>query len=306
MNQTKREEIPQALRNLLNPSQTEIVLMPEHQGRGSWVGAPAAAYAESKDCFYLLVRFRKEEVRGYKTVLYRTEDGINLEEIATLKAKSLAARSIERGALQHSGKIWQFYLSYDDLKDRRWKLAVAQKQDIRTIHADDFKIILEGESIGVEWVKDPVLSRNTLFVHTKEASGKATYLVEKTKSGWEKTRVLSGEYPWDRYCPRITSIIKSKNGFFAFYDGASTIKENQEEKTGLAYGKTLKSLRSITPLGPVLVSPEGSGSIRYVEIKEAREKFYIWYEFCSKDWSHQLRFRTVKKEKLLKALEEYL
>ena len=302
----KGEKIPQSLQKLLSPSRAEIVLMPESQGKGSWVGAPAASYSENEDCFYLLTRFRKEGIRGYKIILYRTEDGLNLKKMITLEANSLGARSIERGALQYTGKIWRFYLSYEGLKDKRWKLAVAQKENIPTVRADDFKVILEGDNINVNWVKDPVLFQNMLFVHTKELSGKATYLVEKVKNGWQKTKALSGEHRWDRYCPRITSIIESKDGFFAFYDGASTIKENQEEKLGLAYGKTLKRFKGLTPQGPVIVSPEGSGSIRYAEVKEARQKFYIWYESCSKDWSHQLRFRTVGKGELIRALEEYL
>ena len=298
--------ISKSLQKLLDPSKTETVLRPEYQGKGSWVGAPAACYSESEGCFYLLVRFRKEGVRGYKTVLYRTGDGINLERIARLDAVSLGARSIERGALKQIGKIWRFYLSYEGLKDGLWKLAVAEKKDIADISTGDFEVILQGGDIGVTWVKDPVLFENMLFVHTKEPSGKATYLLERVKDGWKKTKILSGKYEWDGYCARITTILRSTDGFFIFYDGASRIEENQEEKTGLAYGKNLRYLKSITPEGPAITGSVGSGSIRYLEIKELEDKFYIWYELSTTGKSHELRFRIVQKKELIKTLKKYL
>jgi len=297
--------ISKSLQKLLDPSKTDIVLRPEYQGKGSWVGAPAACYSKSEGCFYLLVRFRREGVRGYKTVLYRTGDGVDLEKVKTLNAVSLGVRSIERGALEQTGKIWRFYLSYESLKDGLWKLAVAEKKDITDISAGDFEVILKGDDIGVTWVKDPVLFGDMLFVHIKEPSGKATYLVKKVKHGWKKTKILSGKYKWDAYCARITTILKSTDGFFVFYDGAGVIEENQEEKTGLAYGKSLKHLKSITPEGPMIIGPGGSGSIRYLEIKELEDKFYIWYELSTVDRSHELRFTIVEKEKLTKALKTY-
>lgn len=294
------------MQELLNPSETEIVLKPEHQGKGSWVGAPAAYHSKREDCFYLLVRFRREGIRGYKTILYRTTDGVNLEEIIKLDAASIKARSIERGALKQVGGTWRFYLSYEELKDRIWKLAAAEKENIADICTDDFKIILEGPDIGVSWVKDPVLFEEMLFVHTNEPAGKATYLVEEIKEGWKGTKILVGKYKWDAYCSRITTILKSTDGFFVFYDSAGRIEENQEEKVGLAYGKSLKCLKSIIPEGPVLMGQEGSGSLRYLEIRELEDKFYIWYELSTADMSHELRFATVKKEEFIKVLKGYL
>ncbi len=298
--------ISKSLQKLLKPFEADTVLRPEYPGKGSWVGAPAACYSKSEGCFYLLVRFRKEGVRGYKTVLYRTGDGINLERVARLDAVSLGARSIERGAFEQIGKIWRFYLSYEDLKDGLWKLAVAEKKDIRDISAGDFEVILQGADIGVTWVKDPVLFEGMLFVHTKEPSGKATYLVKRVKDGWKKTKILSGKHKWDAYCARITTILKSTDGLFVFYDGASGIEENQEEKTGLAYGKDLRYLKSITPEGPAITGSAGSGSIRYLEIKELGDKFYIWYELSTIRKSHELRFRIVQKGELIKTLKKHL
>ena len=145
-----------------------------------------------------------------------------------------------------------------------------------------------------------------LLVHTKEPSGKATYLVEEVKDGWKGTKILIGEYKWDAYCSRITTILKSTDGFFVFYDGASRIEENQEEKVGLAYGKSLRYLKSITPKGPAIIGPAGSGSIRYLEIRESEGKFYIWYELSTADRSHELRFTMVEKKEFIKVLKGYL
>ncbi|MBA7486960.1 hypothetical protein ES707_22522 [subsurface metagenome] len=306
------------LQKIMDPFRTEVVLRPEHGGKGSWVGAPAACYSRDEGCFYLLVRFRSEGVRGYMTALYKTENGLKLEKVMTLHASSIGARSIERGTLKKAANTWKLYLSYEDLRDGLWKIALAEKRDITEIRANDFEVILEGRDIEAAWVKDPVLFENMLFVHTKEPSGKAAYLLRKregklarsdhkrTKVRWEKIKVLSDKHEWDSYCSRITSIIKSPNGFFAFYDGASSIKENQEEKTGLAYGKSIECLESITPDGPLLTGPTGSGSIRYVEIKEIENKFYIWYEMSTEDLSHELRFITVPKQEFVKALRESL
>lgn len=65
-------------------------------------------------------------------------------------------------------------------------------------------------------------------------------------------------------------------------------------------------MKSITAEGPAITGPAGSGSIRYLEIKELEDKFYIWYELSTIGKSHELRFRIVEKQELIKTLTKYL
>jgi hypothetical protein len=179
-------------------------------------------------------------------------------------------------------------------------IAVAESDNLERIEPGSFKTIFSGSSFDTDMIKDPVLYEGRLYAHIRKDGVKSTYLLD----GERIRKAIKEPVDWDGYCQRITSIIRGHAGYFAFYDGAENIEYNQEERTGVLYGSSLDSFTQINHDSPALSSRYGSGSIRYLEAKEHREEIWIWYEHCTEDWSHELRFLRVPKNELLAALNE--
>ena len=99
---------------------------------------------------------------------------------------------------------------------------------------------------------------------------------------------------WDSYCRRLTSILPMDGGgYLAFYDGGRTVDDNYEERTGLAMTFDLRTYYSLSPTAPVLVSPHGSGSLRYVDVLPVGNELFYYYEIACADGSHELRVNVV-------------
>jgi hypothetical protein len=286
--------------DLLADSNSTIVLTPPLGGKGSWVGAPSAFFDQSADMWTILVRYRDERKRGYKTVLYRTRDGIDYSEVKTFTAGDLDVASVERGAITRFSGAWRFYLSWECRNRGGWVIAVAENDNLEKIQPADFEIAYSGSSHNTDMIKDPVLYDGRLYAHVRRHGIKSTFLLE----GAGLRRVVPKTVAWDRYCQRITSIIQGNGGYFAFYDGAESIEHNQEEKTGILYGASLTSFMQINHDSPALSSKNGSGSIRYLEAKEHGKEIWIWYERCTANWSHELCFLKVTRDELLTVLDE--
>jgi len=102
--------------------------------------------------------------------------------------------------------------------------------------------------------------------------------------------------PWDDYCRRIGALTPIGNGgYLALYDGSATVEENYEEKTGLAITFDLHTYHTLTPEGPALVSPHGSGSLRYVDVVPVGHELFYYYEMARPDGGHELRVSVVER-----------
>lgn len=101
---------------------------------------------------------------------------------------------------------------------------------------------------------------------------------------------------WDGYCRRLGSLLPlEEGGFLAFYDGSTSVEENYEEQTGLAITFDLQHYRSLSPHGPVLRSPYGSGSLRYIDVLPVGNELFYYYEMACADGSHELRVSVVER-----------
>lgn len=102
---------------------------------------------------------------------------------------------------------------------------------------------------------------------------------------------------WDAYCRRTGALLPIPGGgYLAFYDGSASVAENYEEKTGLAITFDLRTYHSLSPEGPVLVSPDGSGSLRYVDVLPVGHELFFYYELCRADGSHELCVSIVERD----------
>jgi hypothetical protein len=104
--------------------------------------------------------------------------------------------------------------------------------------------------------------------------------------------------PWDAYCRRLNSLVPWQGKYLAFYDGSAGHLENYEEKTGLAVSTNLRDWTSLTPEGPMLISPHGSGSLRYVDAQCQLDKLLLFYESARADGAHELRLAVTSFEAL--------
>jgi len=112
---------------------------------------------------------------------------------------------------------------------------------------------------------------------------------------WEwKGDVLSPGAGWDAYCARLSCAWKVGGGWVGLYDGSASVEENYEERTGLARSSDGLVFESVSKEGPVLTSPHGSGSLRYLDVAEVEGWRYFYYEYCLADGSHELRVSKVK------------
>ncbi len=101
---------------------------------------------------------------------------------------------------------------------------------------------------------------------------------------------------WDNYCRRIGALLPVEGGgYLAFYDGGASVADNYEERTGLAATFDLRTFYSLSPQQAALRSPEGSGSLRYVDVLPVGHELFYYYEVARADGAHELRVNVVER-----------
>ena len=309
-------------RLLFDPQKGSVVLEPQGSGAGWWVGGASAAFDPTEGWYYLYYRLRKprELGRGAECRIARSRDGLHFTPVWRASREDFHTPSIEKGCLLRvDDNLWRLYISYVDSEDNRWRTDV-----IEASRPDDFnpakrQCVFRARDLGVEGVKDPVVipwagAFYGLFSYAAAAEGLAsadrarmhatadaynTGLVRSltglaiSEDGlsfrWIGTALAPREGAWDGYCARISCVVRRDPVWVAFYDGSARVEENYEERTGLAAGVSLDLFTSITPNGPILVSPHASGALRYLTLAEGPGRMLAYYEYARQDGSHELR-----------------
>ena len=276
--------------------EAKVVARPRGTGKGYWVGGPSAIYDAESNCFYLFWRERVPGERGIKAVIARSEDGESFGPVWSVEKSELEAISIERAALVRvESGLYRLYISYEDTADNRWKIDVMEASKPEGFRPASRQRVIEPEQLGVRWTKDPyVLKVGCLwhmYVHVRELNGRKNTSLAVSDDGitfrW-LGKIIEGR-GWDDYCVRLTTVLYRPPVFFAFYDGATVEEENCEERTGLAQSFDLRNFERVSENAPVLKSPEGSTSLRYVEAVQLPGRARYWFEYCRADGSHDLR-----------------
>jgi hypothetical protein len=70
------------------------------------------------------------------------------------------------------------------------------------------------------------------------------------------------------------------------------VRENYEERTGMAESRDGADWRRLTRDAPLLTADEGSASLRYVSRIEWQGRVLHYYEFARADGAHELRVRS--------------
>ncbi len=309
---------------LFDPLAGQVVREPLGSGGGWWAGAPGAFYDEVTGRFYLTYRLRgPRPMRGAISRIAVSDDGLAFEDIAELRREQLDSDSIERCAiLRGLDGRWRWFISYVDPATSQWRtdlvladspeqLCIAQRQPVWTC----------ADLPGIEGVKDPYVAIIGRLYYLVSSIGltvdvAAEQVGDKHATGdifntgltisstglsvssdgvhfrWlGVTDAPRGE--WDPYCLRVNSLLWTPPVFTAFYDGSASVAENYEERCGLAQSFDLLRYERVSTDGPILTVPHGSGSVRYVDVVEARGRLHYYYEMVRPDGAHELRVAVV-------------
>ncbi len=310
---------------LFSPEQGKTIISPPGEGPGYWAGAPSIFY--DNGIFYLNYRLRKPrgEGRGYESRLAKSENGINFETIWSVKREELNTESIERATLiKGIDEKYRLYISFVDPEDQKWRIDLIEAEEVKDLDVSKRKKVFTPSCIGAEGVKDPYVlivgRKYYMFISyaptlnnisseirekmhstsdvyntgiTKSCTGLATSLDGK-KFRWIGDILSPGNTGWDKYCRRITTIIYNSPVFTAIYDGIPSVEDNYEEKTGIATSFDLVNFEPVTVDEPILISPNSSGSLRYIDAVNFEREIWYYYEYARADGSHELRFNKVK------------
>lgn len=311
---------------LFQPEHGQIVREPPGGGAGYWAGAPGAWYERGE--FYLVYRLRRprgvDPDRGAEVRIARSRDGLAFEDLWRGTKGELGSTSIERCALVHrDGRPWVLYVSYVDPADGRWRIDQVEANRPDAFDLRQARPALTAAHIGAEGVKDPfvfwVEGRAHMIVSyaiaaravpagalhgtadayntglIRSATGLATSH-DGLQWTWTGPLLEPPAQGWDRYCTRIGCLWNEPPVWLALYDGSADVSENYEERCGLAWSTDLRTFHRASQEGPIVVSPQGSGSLRYVDVLALADARYFYYEMARADGSHDLRVLRVARE----------
>ncbi|MCZ6792972.1 MAG: hypothetical protein O7J95_05090 [Planctomycetota bacterium] len=269
--------------------------------------------------------------RGHVTAIAESRDGFDFEDIWSLEKEALDSTSIERCCvLRCPDGVYRHYLSYVDPADLRWRTDVLEAESPAGFELSRRREVFTAATASrhhggpVEGVKDPkvflvdgvyhmLLSiaegapedpgafRNlhaTADVYNTGLLRATTALatsVDGVEFEWQGRCLDTGSAgSWDGYQSRLGTVIRRGDRWYGLYDGSASHRENYEEKCGVARSSDLRSWEKLTDESPLLTSPEGNGSLRYVDALTVGEEILYYYEMAREDGSHELRCARVR------------
>ncbi|MGJ7441309.1 hypothetical protein [Aquipuribacter sp. MA13-6] len=313
----------------LDPLDSDVVLSPEANEPGYWVGCAGVLHEPARDRFVMTYRRRRprehhEGDRGHRCTVAVSDDGLHFRDVWSVDKQELGSPSMERFSLTPVEGGYRLFLSYVDPADNRWRIDAVDARDVDQFDVAGRTPVLTAGSTGTEGVKDPYLLQRGpvtyLFASyaerladraqadqahasadifnvgaTTHPTGLATSVGGQPFT-WHG-QVLGVGSGWDRYQARLNSVVPmpAGGGFVGFYDGSAGHEENYEERAGLAVSADLFTWHRLTPDRPWTTGPHGSGSVRYVDAHLVGDEWWIYFETTRADGSHELRLarRTV-------------
>jgi hypothetical protein len=310
---------------LFDPTEGDTVCEPLKGEPGYWAGACSVLYEDDPGRFLLYYRLRQPRpIRGGECRIAVSEHGISFTDIWSATQHDLGTGSMEKACLLRGlDGVYRLYLSLVDPETNRWRTDVLEAARPDEFSPRDRRAVFTPDEVGVEGVKDPVVCvvggeyhmllsyapkpravtlreaeamHATGDVYNTGLTKSATALAVSTdgvRFEWVGDVFSPPDGGWDSYCRRISSVLWTPPVFSCFYDGSASVEENYEERAGLAYSLDLRSFTSVTPHGPIITSPYGRGSVRYIDGVRVEDDFHLYYEFTRPDGSHELRHSRV-------------
>jgi hypothetical protein len=312
-----------------DPEQSSIIMQPESPGAGTWTGCPGVLHEPRRQRFLMTYRQRRPRgdpatERGWRCAVAASDDGIHFEDIWAVEKSELNTSSMERFCLLPGlDGGYRLYLSYVDPADNRWRIDAIEADTPEAFEVRSRKAVLTAASTGTEGVKDPYLMRVGPAVYLfasfasaqtlppgQRAQAHATADIYNTGATTHPTglaialegrsfewqgAVLGVGTGWDRYQARLNSIAPLAGGaWVGFYDGSAGAHENYEERCGLAISHDLRSWHRLTASAPWMVSPHGTGSLRYLDAVPVGDELWLYFEYARADGAHELRMIKIR------------
>lgn len=276
-----------------------VVVVPAPDiGAGNWAGAASAVLHDG--VFWLAYRLRRPIAagRGVSVVVARSADGVRFETVSEIYRDDFGADSFERPVLipLPTGG-WRLYLSCASPNSKHWWIEAVDAATPDQLPSGTRRVVLPGDPRLA--VKDPVITYDDnswqLWVccHPLDVRGAedrmwTAYASSDDGLSWRLERDVLVPTPgaWDARGARVTAIL-SRQPLTLLYDGRATADANWFETTGIAVEHNGVLVSSAE--GPVCMSPEGDGALRYVsavKLADGRTRFY--FEAARADGSHDL------------------
>lgn len=310
-----------------NPEEGQTILEAPGSGPGHWAGAASVIYDPESKNFYLYYRLRRprgqEPDRGYECQIAQSQDGQNFSPIWQAEKSQFQSLSVERAALMKTPKgAFRLYISFVDVADGKWKIDCIEAASPDKFEPRERFRVLDPDDLGLAGVKDPYIWPNgekyfcfvsyapqpqkiassaepdlhksgDVFATGLTSSNTGLATSEDGISFTYEGDVLSPGEGWDAGASRLTSILHLPPAYLAFYDGAVSVEENYEEKTGVASSLDLRNFKRLSTKQPFLTSPHSSKSLRYMSTVMVGKETYFYYEYARPDGSHELRMNKV-------------
>ena len=312
-----------------DPEQSTVIMQPEHSGRGTWIGCPGVLYEPQQHRFLMTYRQRRPRgnpatERGWRCAVAASDDGIHFEDVWAVEKSELGTSSMERFCLlprMEGG--YHLYLSYVDPADNRWRIDCVEADSPDSFDVRTARPLLTAASTHTEGVKDPYALRvgPAVYLFASCASAEALDRGQRAQAHatadifntgvtigltglatgldgrnfeWQGP-VLSVGTGWDRYSARLNSMVPLAGGaWVGFYDGSAGVEENYEERCGLAMSHDLRHWNRLSTSAPWMVSPHGTGSLRYVDAVPVGQELWMYFEYARADGAHELRLHKVR------------
>ncbi|MGQ9632506.1 MAG: hypothetical protein ACUVXI_19645 [bacterium] len=294
---------------LFDPEEGTTVLEPPGASPGFWVGGGSIIFDDDLGKFYLYYRLRNPrksgdpKERGFECRIAESGDGVRFNDIWSVTKDAFNSVSIERAALVKTpGGKYRLYISFEDLGIGRWKIDMMEANSPDEFDPSKRIPIFAPIDNVVAHVKDPYVmivgGLYYMFIcyHPIRWQSSNTGLAlsgDGVNFVWQGDVFEHGK-GWDIGIGRINSIIYIPPVFYAFYDGGETMRSSCEEHSSIAISFDLRSFYRVSESGPLLTSPHGTKSLRYIDALKVGDEIYFYYEYTRLDGSHELRMNKVR------------
>ena len=275
-------EPPSDNTQLFDPSESKVLLSPEKDSEGHWVGGASPFYDEENNKTYLYYRLRDPYKRGWKSVIAGVE-GNELNTLAEFYSEEFSAHSLEGAALTKENQNYSLFISYHEKSSGRWKIDKLTADSVSKLESATRETVEISPSKF--HVKDPIIYEGEIIVHaaSKYFFTISNLAVEKPYSSSEPEEVL---FRRGTSGLRVTSILDIGDETFYFYDWHPSIIFTGEEKAKIGRLEDGR-IKGLMP-DSAITSEDGTGSLRYVKAIKVEDEVWFFYEKSAPGKSHEL------------------
>lgn len=281
---------------VLSVTAGDLVAEPPATGPGHWVGAPSAFWHKGVHWLAYRMRLPEELGRGRRTIIARSDDGIDFQTVSEVHADDFAAASLERPALVRLPEGgWRLYLSCATPDSKHWWVEAIDAKHPTDLPLGERHVVLAGDPT-TEAFKDPVVwldehgqwqmwvCRHPLDAGPAAADRMTSHhatSADGLRWTFSGRRVLPSPGQWDERGARATAQVDG----IVLYDGRASAQENFHERTGLAQPHADGTSTRLG--GPV---PAGATTaLRYLSVLDTPRGTRLYWEAERPDGSNDLR-----------------